>query len=77
MKIKELKTYQSVKFQQKQESFFIAAKELNMEDLTMEVVSWGILVKTSKDEAIISFNNIAYAKPFREEAAPAKKPTKA
>jgi hypothetical protein len=77
MKIRELKTYQSVKFQQKQESFFTASEQLGMKDLEMEVVSWGILVRTGKDEAIISFNNVAYAKPLREEAPAAKKTAKA
>lgn len=69
MKFKEVKTYQSVKFMGKELSFF-APSSTGLQDIEMEAVDWGIRIKTSKDCAIVSFNNIAYAK----EADVAKKP---
>lgn len=69
MNIRELKTYQSVKFQGNQESFFSTAVR-GMANIKMKVVSWGIEIETDKDHAIISFNNVAYAKPEKEESKP-------
>jgi hypothetical protein len=62
MKFKEVKTYQSVRFFKGQETFFSRGVK-GLEDLVMEEVSWGIRVKTANDEVIVSFANIAYAKP--------------
>lgn len=79
MKIKELNTYQSVKFQGKQENFFSPVL-LQMKDIEMETIEWGILIKSAKDEVIVTFNNIAYAKPAPLETskpAEAKKTAKA
>jgi hypothetical protein len=81
MKIKELRPYQSVKFNGQEQSFFHKTVR-GMENLKMYTVEWGILVETEKDQAIVSFNNIAYAKPeerilAKSEERPVNKPPEA
>lgn len=75
MKLKEVKVYQSVNFATQQETFFSTAVA-RMKDVEMETVEWGIKIKTAKDEVIVSFNNVAYAKPVEasKAKAPAAKP---
>lgn len=74
MKLKEVKVYQSVNFANQQETFFSLAIA-RQAGLEMETVEWGVRIKTEKDEVIVSFNNIAYAKPA-VESAPKKLATK-
>ena len=62
MKLKELRTYQSVKFQGQECNFFHNSVR-NMSDIKLTKLDWGILVETERDQAVVTFNNIAYAKP--------------
>ncbi len=62
MKLKELRTYQSVKFQGQEQNFFHSTVR-GMADLKLTKLDWGILVETARDQAVVTFNNIAYAKP--------------
>lgn len=70
MQVLEVRTYQAVSFQTKQETFFRA--RVGMEDLSMSLLDHGVLIKTKSDSAVVPFANIAYYKPVEVEAEPKK-----
>lgn len=77
MRLKEIKTYQAVNFQNQLETFFSLAVA-RMSDIKMEETSWGVRITTQKDDVIVSYNNIAYAKPLVETSEqPKEKKSKA
>jgi hypothetical protein len=71
MKLKAIQTYQSVKFQGKQDNFFSAAIPA-MAGLTMTYKDGMVRLETAKDCVVIFTANIAYAVPADAEQAPAE-----
>ncbi len=76
MKIKEVKIYQSAKFEGKQVTFFtIENKETA--HYHMEAGQWGVRVRSDKDDVIVGYANIAYMKPVAEPVVEQKEKKKA
>lgn len=69
MKLKAMQTYQSVKFQGKQDNFFSPAIAA-MADLEMTYHDGYITLKTAKDCIVVFTANIAYAVPASATHAP-------
>lgn len=69
MKLKALQTYQSVKFQGKQDNFFSPAIGA-MSDLDMTYKDGAVILTTAKDCIVVFTANIAYAVPAEATQAP-------
>lgn len=69
MKLKAIQTYQSVKFQGKQDNFFSAAI-LAMKGLEITYKDGMIRLETEKDCVIVFTANVAYAVPADADQAP-------
>lgn len=75
MKFKKLHLYQYAQFQGKNEKFFYdGGRENNMEGLTLELTSAGLVsIKTPRDHIYVWPTNIAYAVPFTDEPSKVSK----
>lgn len=80
MKFKEIKLYNAVQFGKEQLTFFTLDESFTknkpqFSDLSLEEGSWGIRIKSHKDNIIVSYNNVVYAKTVDtkvEEVKPSK-----
>ena len=71
MKLKAIQTYQSVKFQGKQDNFFSAGVS-SMPDVKISYQEGYVRIESAKDCIVVFTANVAYAVPADAEQAPAE-----